>query len=224
MQDDTPPAARPQPRRSGPTGTGGFDGGAFDDGGSGDGAAGRDVTDADQTELDERAALHLAAQGRAGEAAPQGGRGLRVLGHLRRELWRENWLPWQARIRIWEYALGGVLAAALAFGVVRSGLLSSGQSEIYAAQVSAAQLQAGFALSADNVLRYRITLPGAQAAARAVLVTSQGAPLGQVVADGRTHALRLGPAEADLLRAGAAFDVQTAQGSTAGAGLSLRSQ
>lgn len=44
-----------------------------------------------------------------------------VLGHLKRELWSENRLPWNRRIRIWEYALGGIAAAMIAFAVFRFG-------------------------------------------------------------------------------------------------------
>ncbi len=44
-----------------------------------------------------------------------------VLGHLKRELWSENKLPWNRRIRIWEYALGGIAAAAVAFADFRFG-------------------------------------------------------------------------------------------------------
>lgn len=42
----------------------------------------------------------------------------RIKAHLRRELWAENRQPWTARIRIWEFALGGMGAALLAFWVL----------------------------------------------------------------------------------------------------------
>ncbi|MEM9580815.1 MAG: hypothetical protein AAF891_09020 [Pseudomonadota bacterium] len=40
-----------------------------------------------------------------------------VIGHLKRELWDENKLPWHRRMRIWEFALGGAAAALLAYAV-----------------------------------------------------------------------------------------------------------
>ena len=43
-----------------------------------------------------------------------------VLGHLKRELWAENWMPWRRRIRIWEFALGGIAAALVAYGVTQT--------------------------------------------------------------------------------------------------------
>lgn len=52
-----------------------------------------------------------------------------VLGHLKHELWSENKLPWNRRIRIWEYALGGIAAAAVAFAVFR---FSDGQVPVTA--------------------------------------------------------------------------------------------
>lgn len=43
-----------------------------------------------------------------------------ALGHIKRELWGENRLPWRRRIRLWEFALGGVAAALVAYAVYNS--------------------------------------------------------------------------------------------------------
>ena len=77
-----------------------------------------------------------------------------VLGHLKRELWSENKLPWNRRIRIWEYALGGIAAAAVAFAVFR---FSDGQVPVTAVMqaeiMSAAQdPKFRFALRSDTGL------------------------------------------------------------------------
>lgn len=46
------------------------------------------------------------------------------LGNLKRELWGENRLPWGRRMRLWEYALGGIAAALTAYAVYAYGSFS----------------------------------------------------------------------------------------------------
>ncbi len=58
---------------------------------------------------------------------------------LRRELWGENWMPWRRRIRLWEFALGGIAAALLTFVVYNSALLSPAPSEILHAHLQSTE-------------------------------------------------------------------------------------
>lgn len=47
-----------------------------------------------------------------------------VLKHLKRELWDENRIAWHRRIRIWEFAVGGMAAALFAYGAMQLGWFS----------------------------------------------------------------------------------------------------
>ena len=70
-----------------------------------------------------------------------------VFEHLKRELWSENSLPWQRRIRIWEYALGGIAAACVAFAVFRFGDVAEQVPPILQAQITLQEQDLRFALA-----------------------------------------------------------------------------
>ena len=57
------------------------------------------------------------------------------LGLFRRELWGENWMPWRRRIRLWEFALGGVAAALLTYAVYNSTFFAPTLSEVLQARL-----------------------------------------------------------------------------------------
>ncbi|WP_139816231.1 hypothetical protein [Planktotalea arctica] len=56
---------------------------------------------------------------------------------LWRELWGENWMPWRRRMRLWEFALGGVAAALLAYGVYQTDWFGAKTSPVLQASLSA---------------------------------------------------------------------------------------
>lgn len=65
------------------------------------------------------------------------GRG--IMAHLRSEFWSENRLPWRKRIRIWEFALGGIAAAGVLWLSATFGWFSgAGTAQLEARMQSAA--------------------------------------------------------------------------------------
>jgi anti-sigma-K factor RskA len=65
------------------------------------------------------------------------GRG--IIAHLRTEFWSENRLPWRTRIRIWDFALGGISAATVLWAAATFGWFSSaGSAQLEARMQSAA--------------------------------------------------------------------------------------
>ncbi|MEP5151533.1 anti-sigma factor [Planktotalea sp.] len=97
-----------------------------------------------------------------------------VLGHLKRELWSENRLPWRRRMRIWEFALGGIGAALLAYWVASSSEQQAQIPDVLRAEMSVADTEYHLRvalIAGTNLLRFEQT----------------GAPL----KEGRVHALWL---------------------------------
>ncbi|MGH1577634.1 hypothetical protein [Planktotalea sp.] len=76
---------------------------------------------------------------------------LDALSNFRREIWGENWMPWRRRIRIWEFALGGIAASLLAYVVYNSALLDPAPSEILQARLESAESQFEFTVAIDPV-------------------------------------------------------------------------
>ncbi len=69
-----------------------------------------------------------------------------ILRHLKRELWAENWMPWRRRIRIWEFALGGIAAALVAYGVTQTSYFAHSAPPVL--QTSMLVQETGFELRA----------------------------------------------------------------------------
>jgi anti-sigma-K factor RskA len=149
---------------------------------------------------------HFAALGMdLDEVAPP----VSVLGNIKRELWGENRLPWRRRIRIWEYALGGIAAALVANAVYNVGAFSANPAPNLRAQIESQEnrIQIALALSPDSsILRIERAGPAAAQGRAYQLWAKLGdadpVSLGVLPAAPVT-ALRLNEAQAALIRVGA---------------------
>ena len=131
-----------------------------------------------------------------------------VYQHLKRELWGENKLPWHRRVRIWEYALGGIAAALVAYAVFNWSDFNAQDPNILSAQIENPDsgLQVALALSEGSGL-LRIEYSGAEPAdgrSYELWAIAEGAApvsLG-VLPRERVAALKLNDAQAALVRVG----------------------
>ena len=148
-----------------------------------------------------------------------------VLGHLKRELWGENKLPWQRRIRIWEYALGGIAAALFAYFVFSRSDLASATAPVLRAQIEhrESNLQVDLALRRGMDLLHVEWLGPFAGAGRSfeLWIVDDDAPpvsLG-VLQRSRVSAVRLSPQKAALLQKGVtlALSSEAETGSASGA-------
>lgn len=148
-----------------------------------------------------------------------------ILGNLKRELWSENRLPWRRRIRIWEYALGGIAAALVAFVVYNYSGVGAPGASILRASISNEQsdLQIVLALNAGgDLLRIEQAGPepivGRAYELWAIAEGSAPVSLG-VLPVARVTALRLSAAQAALVHVGVtlALSDEPAGGSPTGA-------
>ncbi|MGB7316418.1 MAG: anti-sigma factor [Planktotalea sp.] len=148
-----------------------------------------------------------------------------VLSNLKRELWNENRLPWQRRIRIWEYALGGVAAALVAFAVYTySGQNAPGATVMHASiSNTQSELQIALALSVGSgLLRIERVGPephnGRDYELWAIAEGAAPVSLG-VLPKARVTALKLDETHARLVRVGVtlALSDEPAGGSPTGA-------
>lgn len=149
-----------------------------------------------------------------------------VLANLKRELWSENRLPWRRRIRIWEYALGGMAAAMLAFVVYNyGGGVGPQAGTVLQARIENAQsgLQVAFALNPSaELLRIEQSGPAPQEGRSYELwaIAEGAAPVSLGVLPGaRVTALRLNADQRALVRPGVtlALSDEPAGGSPTGA-------
>lgn len=185
-----------------------------------------------EAELNSQAALradvarwqeHFAALGmELDEVAPPAS----VLSHLKRELWNENKLPWHKRLRIWEFALGGVAAAFVAYAVLTFGLVQEPPNlPAYQARIENAdadiQLVASFSEGSNLLTVERVgAAPAPDRVYELWAIVADAAPvsLGVLPQSGRA-AVALSDAQAALLRAGTllAMSDEPAGGSPTGA-------
>lgn len=148
-----------------------------------------------------------------------------VFGHLKRELWGENRLPWHRRIRIWEYAIGGVAAALVAFAVYNVGGFTTQSPDVLSAQIQGSEgdLQVALALSdGTDVLRveYSGAAPAEGRSYELWAIADGAAPVSLgVLPLERVAALKLSDAQSALVRVGAtlALSDEPAGGSPTGA-------
>lgn len=148
-----------------------------------------------------------------------------VLGHLKREFWSENRLPWRRRLRIWEFALGGVAAALVAYWVAVSGASQSQLPSVLQVQIEAEQ--GHYSLNAALVVGttlLRIEQTGGPRTAGRVhelwLLQEDGAflSLGVLPAD-RVGALKVSAMQAEFFRDGARLALSEEEAGGANAGL-----
>ena len=148
-----------------------------------------------------------------------------VLSNLKRELWGENRLPWRRRIRIWEYALGGVAAALVAYAVYNVNDFNGGDVPVLRASIVSEQsgLQVAFAMNLGaDLLRIEQAGP-APATGRSYelwAIAEGAAPVSLgVLPSERVTALQLSAAQAQLIQAGVtlALSDEPAGGSPTGA-------
>ena len=64
-----------------------------------------------------------------------------ISGLLWRELWGENWMPWRRRMRLWEFALGGIAAGLVAYGVYQTDVFGTQLAPGLQARLSAPQYE-----------------------------------------------------------------------------------
>jgi anti-sigma-K factor RskA len=141
---------------------------------------------------------------------------LSVFDHLKRELWSENRLPWRRRIRIWEYALGGIAAALLAYFVYNSDMGSRPVTDVLQANIQIAQNEADLTFVFNPVtalLHFEYDdgqeLEGSRFAVW--VVKGDAAPVSFGVIPVQRHgALRLNGAQSRSLRAGVMLAVSQA--------------
>ena len=131
-----------------------------------------------------------------------------VLKILKRELWGENQMPWHRRIRVWEYAIGGMAAALVAYAVFSSDAFNDVQVPVLQASIASTEidLQVAFALNVGTGL-LRIEQAGVAPAEGRVFelwVIADGiAPVSLgVLPKVRVTALRLDESQSALVRAG----------------------
>ena len=165
---------------------------------------------------------HFAALGmEIDEVAPPAS----VFAHLKRELWGENKLPWHRRVRIWEYAIGGVAAALVAFAVYNMGDFTTDTPEVLSAEIQGSEgtLQVALALSKGSDL-LRVEYSGAAPAdgrSYELWAIAEGeAPVSLgVLPLERVAALKLSAEQSELVRIGVtlALSDEPAGGSPTGA-------
>lgn len=131
-----------------------------------------------------------------------------LLSHLKRELWGENKLPWRRRIRIWEYGVGGMLAALLVFFVYNLTDFTTQTTPVLQAQIenSDGQLQVALALGeGTGLLRIKYSGPEPKAGRSyelwAIADGNTPVSLGVLPLE-RVAALRLSDQQAALVRVG----------------------
>lgn len=163
------------------------------------------VDDAQLREEVARWQEHFAALGmQVEEVAPPAS----VFEHLKRELWSENALPWRRRIRIWEYALGGIAAALVAYVVYNTNDLTTQSGPILQAQIQAepSGLHVAMAFSREtDLLRIEYSGPQPEAGRTYELwaIVDGNAPVSLgVLQHERISAFRLNTAQARLVRVG----------------------
>lgn len=131
-----------------------------------------------------------------------------VLRHLQRELWGENKLPWRRRIRIWEFALGGVAAALLAWVVYGTELMTPQPDPMLRAQIGAEDAAVRVALAfSEQTGILQIERTGAAPQEGRVFelwaIAGEAAPVSLgVLPEAAIGALALRPEQARLVSAG----------------------
>jgi anti-sigma-K factor RskA len=151
---------------------------------------------------------HFAALGMdVEEVAPP----VSVLKILKRELWGENQMPWHRRIRVWEYAIGGMAAALVAYAVFSSDAFYEAEVRVLQASISSSEidLQVAFASNVGTGL-LRIEQAGVAPAQGRVFelwaIAEGAAPVSLgVLPQGRVTALRLDETLSALVRVGVTF-------------------
>lgn len=149
-----------------------------------------------------------------------------VFEHLKRELWNENKLPWHRRLRIWEFAIGGVAAALVAYAVIVTGNFNlEPTAPAYQARIESAESNIQLvALFDEGTDLLRIERGGAPAlpdrAYELWAIAGDNAPVSLgVLSAGPLTAFRLSEAQSALLREGTllALSDEPAGGSPTGA-------
>jgi len=128
---------------------------------------------------------------------------------VKQEAWNERHQPWHARIRIWEYALGGLAAAGLAFLTLQQGCFSEAGRTALRAEVLATNGAGGLVVRIDpethvmQVARAGLQAPqGQQIALWGIAGGAEPVLLG-VLADEQISVLSVPPDVLAPLRAGA---------------------